>query len=126
MALATKEGRGAFLTGNHDYSKDKNEKNLKDYFGLNLSDGDRYGEIIPSMFAWMPPDEQRRRVEEMLEMSSDVGSKYESYGAKEGQGLAKKKKKKQVIDSAKERSIEEAKIYETMRPQVDDDPDPHK
>lgn len=77
------------------------------------------------MFAWLPPDEQRRRVGEIMEMSSEVSLNYEAKQAKEGQGVAKKKKKKQDMDPVKERAIEQAKTYETMRPQLDDDPEPH-
>jgi len=116
------KGDGFPLTKKNSHPQGKKEK---DYFGLSLSGGDRYGEIIPSMFAWLPPDEQRRRVGEIMEMSSEVSLNYEAKQAKEGQGVAKKKKKKQDMDPVKERAIEQAKTYETMRPQLDDDPEPH-
>jgi len=63
------------MTGREDNQKGQEGESLADYFGQKLSDGDRYGEVIPSIFAWMPPDALRERVEYLEEISENLRQK---------------------------------------------------
>ncbi|MGI6143912.1 MAG: hypothetical protein ACOYEK_08680 [bacterium] len=79
------------MAGKQDYPAGPKGNRLNDYFGLNMSDGDRYGEIIPSMFAWMPPDELRGRVEYLEEISENLTLEYQRQKKKGGKGNGQKK-----------------------------------
>jgi hypothetical protein len=79
------------MAGKGDDQKGYNRgKALNDYFGQKLSDGDRYGEVIPSMFAWMPPDALRERVEYLEEISEKLTVDYQRQKKKGGKGHGKK------------------------------------
>ncbi|HHT71213.1 MAG TPA: hypothetical protein GX016_06525 [Firmicutes bacterium] len=48
----------------------------EDLYGLNiLTDGDRMGEVIPSLHAWMPPEAMRERVNYHEEVTKDLAQK---------------------------------------------------
>lgn len=48
----------------------------EDMFGqVLLTDGDRMGEIIPSLFAWMPPEAMRERVKHIEEVIEELSRK---------------------------------------------------
>jgi hypothetical protein len=79
------------MAGKQDYPAGPKGNRLNDYYGLNMSDGDRYGEIIPSMFAWMPPDELRGRVEYLEEISENLTLEYQRQKKKGGKGNGQKK-----------------------------------
>lgn len=55
----------------------------EDLYGMNLlTDGDRMGEVIPSMHAWMPPEAMRERVNYHEEVTRKVGQKNRQQGTK--------------------------------------------
>lgn len=49
-----------------------------DMFGqATLTDGDRFGELIPSLHAWMPPEAMRERAAYMNEVTENLARKEE-------------------------------------------------
>lgn len=50
----------------------------EDMFGqAALADGDRFGELIPGLHAWMPPEAMRERVKYMEEVTQNLARKEE-------------------------------------------------
>ena len=50
--------------------------NEQDMYGLNvLSDGDRMGEIIPSLYAWMPPEAMKEHTMYHEEVTQQLAKK---------------------------------------------------
>ncbi|MDI3523153.1 MAG: hypothetical protein PWP43_1335 [Bacillota bacterium] len=48
----------------------------EDMFGqAALTDGDRFGELIPSLHAWMPPEAMRERAKYMEEVTQNLAEK---------------------------------------------------
>lgn len=48
----------------------------EDLYGLNsLTDGDRMGELIPSLHAWMPPEAMQERVKYHKEVTEELAKK---------------------------------------------------
>lgn len=61
----------------------------EDLYGMNLlTDGDRMGEVIPSMHAWMPPEAMRERVNYHEEVTRKVGQKTGNKGRKKRKDVA--------------------------------------
>jgi hypothetical protein len=66
----------------------------EDLYGMALlTDGDRMGEMIPSMFAWMPMEAMRERVKYMEEVTRALNQK-----ETEARKAAARKEKSTVLD----------------------------
>jgi len=89
------------------FFKPRTEGDEEDKFGLNiLTDGDRMGEIIPSLHAWMPPEALKERA---------------AYHEEVTEGLTKSKRGRKTKSDQKSKKATQELLEEYSRDLTDDD-----
>lgn len=58
-------------SNNKDYNNDKRNNNKYNGNRKVWQNNSNYGEVIPSMFSWLPIEEQKKRAEELDSITKD-------------------------------------------------------